>query len=43
MKAFFSGTDDADEQGFRLYGVLGSIFERPTFMLRVGRVRRPLS
>jgi PRTRC genetic system protein A len=36
MKAFFSGTDNADEQGFRLYGVLGEIFERPTLRLRVG-------
>jgi PRTRC genetic system protein A len=36
MRAFFSGTDDADEQGFRVYGVLGTIFERPTLRLRIG-------
>jgi PRTRC genetic system protein A len=36
MRAFWSGTDDRDEQGFRLYGVIGDIFERPTLRLRVG-------
>jgi PRTRC genetic system protein A len=36
MKAFFSSTDDKDEQGFRIYGVLGTIFERPTLRLRIG-------
>ena len=36
MPAFWSGTDDADEQGFRLYAVLGTVFTRPTLRLRVG-------
>lgn len=36
MSAFFSGTDDKDEQGFRIYGVLGTIFDRPTLRLRIG-------
>ncbi len=36
MPAFWSGTDDADEQGFRLYAVLGDIFRRPTLRVRVG-------
>ncbi|MBN2003948.1 MAG: Mov34/MPN/PAD-1 family protein [Anaerolineae bacterium] len=36
MRAFFSGTDDRDEQGCRLYGVVGQIFTRPEFVLRVG-------
>ncbi|MFN7970791.1 MAG: Mov34/MPN/PAD-1 family protein [Acidobacteriota bacterium] len=36
MGAFFSATDDEDEQGFRIYGVLGTIFTRPTLRLRVG-------
>jgi len=36
MPAFFSKTDNADEQGFRLYGVLGNIFTRPTARFRVG-------
>jgi hypothetical protein len=29
-ESFFQQTDDKDEQGFRLYGVLGTIFNRPT-------------
>jgi PRTRC genetic system protein A len=36
MSAFFSSTDDKDEQGFRIYGVLGTIFDRPTLRLRIG-------
>lgn len=36
MSAFFSGTDDKDEQGFRIYGVFGTIFNRPIMRLRIG-------
>lgn len=36
MNAFFSSTDDRDEQGFRLYAVLGNIFTRPEIRVRVG-------
>jgi hypothetical protein len=36
MPPIFSAMDNADEQGFRLYGVIGDIFERPTFHLRIG-------
>lgn len=36
LKPIFSTLDNADEQGFRLYGVIGEIFERPTFHLRIG-------
>ena len=37
LPAYFSPTDDADERsGFRIYGVLGSIFTRPVLRLRVG-------
>lgn len=36
MEAFFSGTDDADEQGFRIYGVIGEIFTKPKLRVRVG-------
>lgn len=36
LAAFFSSTDNADEQGFRLYGVIGNIFTRPTARFRVG-------
>jgi len=36
LGAFFSGTDNADEQGFRIYGVIGRIFTRPEIRLRVG-------
>lgn len=36
-EAFFSETDNADEQGFKMYGVLGNInLERPDFCLRLG-------
>jgi PRTRC genetic system protein A len=36
MGAFWSSTDNKDEQGFRLYGVLGDIFDKPRFRVRVG-------
>lgn len=36
MPAFFSETDDRDEQGFRLYGVIGRINYVPEIRLRVG-------
>ena len=37
MAAFFSGTDDRDEQGFRLYGVAGKLDgAEPEMRLRVG-------
>ena len=36
MQSCFSPTDNRDEQGFRLYGVLGTIFTRPTARFRVG-------
>jgi PRTRC genetic system protein A len=37
MQAFFSGADDLDEQaGFRLFGVLGDLYRRPTLLVRVG-------
>lgn len=36
MAAFWSGTDNYDEQGFRLYGVLGNIFTEPVLRVRVG-------
>ena len=37
MEAFFSATDDADEQGFRIYGVAGRLdLREPELMLRAG-------
>ena len=36
MDAFFSNTDDRDETGFRLYAVLGRIFDRPVINVRIG-------
>lgn len=36
MSARFSGTDDADETGFRLFGVLGNFAEQPAILFRVG-------
>jgi PRTRC genetic system protein A len=36
MGAFWSGTDDNDEQGFRVYGVIGRLDERPEIRLRLG-------
>ena len=36
-RAFFSKTDDGDEQGFRIYGVVGRLNKyRPELRLRVG-------
>ena len=36
-RAFFSKTDDGDEQGFRVYGVVGRLdTDRPELSLRVG-------
>ena len=36
-RAFFSATDDRDEQGFRIYGVAGRLdTPRPELSLRVG-------
>ena len=36
-RAFFSATDDRDEQGFRIYGVVGRLDDpRPELRLRVG-------
>ena len=36
-RAFFSATDDRDEQGFRIYGVVGRLDAlRPELRLRVG-------
>ena len=37
-RAFFSATDDRDEQGFRIYGVAGRLDARlgPELSLRVG-------
>jgi len=36
MRPEFSRTDDADERGFRLYGVIGNLPEAPEIRLRVG-------
>jgi hypothetical protein len=36
MGAFWSGTDNGDEQGFRAYGVIGRLDERPEIRLRLG-------
>lgn len=36
MDPTFSEVDDADEQGFRIYGVIGNIFDRPKLRVRVG-------
>ena len=36
MRAFWSATDDADEQGFRAYGVIGRLDTRPEIRLRLG-------
>ena len=36
-RAFFSATDDRDEQGFRIYGVVGRLDDPlPELALRVG-------
>ncbi len=36
MRAFFSGTDNHDETGFRLFGVVGCLSDEPQLRLRVG-------
>lgn len=36
MEPDFSPTDDDEEQGFRIYGVIGNIFTTPRFRVRVG-------
>lgn len=36
MSAFFSSTDNADEQGFRCYAVAGKLLEQPEVNMRVG-------
>lgn len=36
MPARFSPQDDSDETGFRLYGVIGGLPNKPEFRLRVG-------
>ena len=36
MRAFFSQTDNADEQGARLYAVIGRLDSEPEMLLRVG-------
>ena len=36
MRAFFSQTDNADEQGARLYAVIGRVDSAPEMRLRVG-------
>jgi len=36
MPANFSSTDDQDETGFRLYGVIGRLSDAPEIRLRVG-------
>jgi len=36
MKAWFSTTDNKDEQGFKLYGVIGQLGKNPHVLLRVG-------
>jgi PRTRC genetic system protein A len=36
MGAFWSGTDDGDEQGFRIYGVIGRLDTKPEIGLRLG-------
>lgn len=36
MRAYFSPTDDRDEQGFRFYAVIGRIYEQPEIVVRLG-------
>ncbi|MCL1489660.1 MAG: Mov34/MPN/PAD-1 family protein [Pseudanabaena sp. Salubria-1] len=36
MRAYFSDTDNRDETGFRIYGVMGEIFSNPQIRMRVG-------
>lgn len=36
MSAFFSPRDNRDEQGFKVFGVIGNLDERPVVKMRVG-------
>ncbi|PHJ69217.1 hypothetical protein VF14_03575 [Nostoc linckia z18] len=36
MRPFFSSQDNADEQGFRIYAVLGCVRSRPAISVRIG-------
>ncbi len=36
MRAFFSSQDNRDEQGFRIYGVVGRVLTEPEIRVRVG-------
>jgi len=36
LRAFFSETDDADEQGLRIYAVIGRLLHAPEIRIRVG-------
>ncbi len=36
MSTHYSSTDDADETGLRLYGIIGRLTQQPEFRLRVG-------
>ena len=36
MEPFFSRTDNRDEQGFRIFAVIGRVNERPLILVRVG-------
>jgi hypothetical protein len=36
MAPFFSQTDNRDEQGFRLYAVIGRVKTKPQLCVRVG-------
>lgn len=36
MRAFWSATDNSDEQGFRVYGVIGRLDTKPEIRLRLG-------
>ena len=36
MKPFFSGEDNRDEQGFRIYGVVGNLDRDPRLLVRIG-------
>lgn len=36
MRAYFSSVDNADEQSFRVYAVLGQVLQQPTIRVRIG-------
>ncbi len=36
LPAFYSDTDDRDEQGFQFYAVVGNVLDRPEIVLRLG-------